>query len=261
MVRVGQRLAGADRAHYGVAATPLDVGDPPVAVGEDGVVAAGAVAPKGHRHRRLQRARGELLANHQEARHAHPLVVRGQLVPGEREAGIVPADADPGPDPDREDHRLARDQPLDRHELRLGILAEVVGVGHVEAAIRGERRPDDEVRAAARHALGGPRLRRPNRPDLLDGGGEERQRVDARALRGAVDLLDQPRRGGPGGVAIPRRQGELLAARAPGGKDGVECHRLPEDRRRRRPDRAADLAVAAGGPQDGYRRRHAAPLR
>ena len=119
-------------------------------MGEHRVVAAGAVRPQGHRHRLVQGPRGELLADHEQPRDPDPLVVRRQLVAGQREPGVVPADADPRPDAEREHHRLARaraTRPRRPRPPRPSTRSLVWATQRWPSA-RG-RRPDDQVRAAA----------------------------------------------------------------------------------------------------------------
>jgi hypothetical protein len=104
----------------------------------------------------------EHVANLQEAWDADALVVRCELVPGDRESGVVPADADPGADPERKDHRFSGNAPLDSDHVFL------VGCGKV-VVVRDEqpfraRRADHQVGAASRRGHGG---------ELLDGGGKD----------------------------------------------------------------------------------------
>src|SRR5207302_6241684 len=114
------------------------------------------------------------VAHLEEARDADPLVVRVELVAGHGEARLVPADADPRADPEREDRRLAFDAPLDRDHVLL--------VRRVEVVVVRDEPADNDVGAPAPRVL-----------ELLDGGGEERKRVDAGGLGGRVQLLDDPR--------------------------------------------------------------------
>ena len=218
-------------------------------MGEDRVVAARPVRAQRRGHGLVQGARGELLPDHQETRHADPLVVRGELVPGEREPGVVPAHADPRPDAEREDDGLARDPPLHGDELRFRRLAQVVGVGNPEMAVGRERRPDHQVRAATANRLGRPGLRRRDRPDLLDGRGEEGQRDRPRPPR-------PRRRSRPRATACPRgwrrgtaRQGP--AARRASGRRGAR-HRTPPPR-----GAPARSPLRRPGPPRGGRRRRA----
>ena len=77
------------------------------------------------------------------------------------------------------------------------------------------RRGRDEVRAAARRtaAAGRSACDGPDRPDLLDRGGEQRQRVHPRALGGPVDLVHQPRRRRERRLAVARRRAPAARSR------------------------------------------------
>ena len=83
-------------------------------------------------HRRLDRffepCPREDVAHLEQTRNAHALVVRVELVPGDGQARLVPTDADPRADSEREDRRLAVDAPLDRDHVLLVVGVEVVVV-------------------------------------------------------------------------------------------------------------------------------------
>ena len=110
-----------------------------------------------------------------------------QLVAGEREAGGVPAHAQPRHAAELEDRRVAVDPLLDADDVVLDGRAEVVVVPDEQVTVGGGVRPGHDVAASSvRHA--GSRLV----PELLDRGGEEHQGVEAGRLGDAVELLDEP---------------------------------------------------------------------
>jgi hypothetical protein len=135
------------------------------------------------------------------------LVVRTELVPREREAGLIPPDADPRDAADLQDDRFVVDRLLDRDDVGLRLGPEIVVVTDPEMAVGGRGGAGHHVAAPALRPL---RVRRV--PQLLDGGREELERVDLGALRATLELLEQPGHGGGRGVAVGTGQPKLLVA-------------------------------------------------
>ena len=160
----------------------LDVDRRPVRVREDPVVGGRTGRMEARIDGLRQRAPGEDVSHLEQARDADALVVRRDLVAGDGEPGVVPADADPGPRAEREDDGLPGDPPLDRDDPFLLLGVEVIRVGDEHVPVGRPGAGDHDV-AAARRRLG--------RRQLLDGGGEDRERIEARSL-GAVQLFDDP---------------------------------------------------------------------
>ncbi len=170
----------------------LHVHDVAVRRREHVVVRGRAIVTQRRAHHRVERRVAEHRAHLELARDADPLVVRRQLVAGERQPGRVPSHADPDAVADREDRRVAGNAPLDRDEFVAVARGEVVVVADQHVAVGGRGRCGHHVAAPAvdrRAAARRPRLV----PDLLDRAREQRQRVDVGAFRGSVQLLDQPR--------------------------------------------------------------------
>ena len=103
-----------------------------VPVRNDVVVGGGAGGVDGGIERAGKRRLREQVADEQPARDADALVVRLERVAAERDAGVVEADRDQRPDPDREDARLAVDLPVDCDEAVAEGRAEVVRVAEQE---------------------------------------------------------------------------------------------------------------------------------
>ncbi len=151
VVGVRERAGGGHPRHLRVRGGTLHVHDAPIAVREDRVVRGGSIRSEGHCHRLVQGGRGQLLPDHQQPRHAHPLVVGRQLVPGQGQPRRVPAHADPGPDAQREHHGLAGHMPLDCDHGRLRGGREVVVVRDPDVAVGRGRWRRDEVAAPPVH--------------------------------------------------------------------------------------------------------------
>ena len=160
----------------------------------------------------------ELLADQQQSRYSHPVVVRRQLVAAQDEPRLVPAHTDPGADADGEDAWLAVDHPLDRSQVRFDRRIEVVVVCHVEGTSFGCRGPCDQVRAptevAAEHGRLAARGRVGRGPDLLDGRGEDPDRVDVGGLGNRIELVDEVGQLLGGHLSVLRGEVELLGKRA-----------------------------------------------
>ena len=200
------------------------------------------------------------LAEHRQhldlARDADPLVVGAELVAGEVETGVVPADADPDPVADREDRRVAVARALDRDEIVLVAARHVVvvrGQGVAVGRRRRRRRPDRcsgrrSPRRGRRRCVARTRSPRCSTP---------RVRADRRRRLGAaVELLEEPRH--ESARRRRRTDRQARAARRPIARRAGTSGRVALARDRvaaRLADRGADLRVGAGDAQQRDRRR------
>ena len=147
VVRVHQVARTVEAGDLGVGGASLDVGDRALGAREHVVVARRAVGAQRHRHHLVQRSRPHHLEHLMRARDAQPLVVRRELVAGERQPGRVPPDAQPRHPAELEDRRIVADAPLDADDAVLHRRAQVVVVPDEQVPVGRRRRSRNDVAA------------------------------------------------------------------------------------------------------------------
>ena len=190
------------------------------------------------------------------ARDAEPLVVRRELVAGEREAGGVPADAQPRHAAQLEDRRVAVDPLLDADDVLLGRWPQVVRVAD-------EQVPVGASRDGPGHDVAAPACVTFCRGSYQSSSIEAAKNITGSrpgGLRDAVELVDEPGQPRLGERPVLVRELALPLDRAAGGqvlerRGGLGVQAIA----RELPELTPDVAVGRGRDPDdvdAWRGRH-----